>query len=84
LLHVIDAASPLAGETSESLSAARGFMLLSVNGTDVTTGHRLMARQEYPASTLRWNYGYVDILSTDADGIDHFDYARFHDIEPLS
>ncbi|MFI4865846.1 MAG: ion channel [Steroidobacterales bacterium] len=84
LLHVIDAASPLAGETMKSLSAARAFLLLTVIGTDETTGQSLMARQEYPASTLRWNYGYVDILSTDADGIDHFDYARFHDIEPLS
>ena len=84
LLHVIDAASPLAGETSESLSAARAFLLLTVIGTDETTGQSLMARQEYPASTLRWNYRYVDILSTDADGVDHFDYARFHDIEPLS
>jgi inward rectifier potassium channel len=83
MLHVIDADSPLAGETSESLSAARGFLLLTVIGTDETTGQSLMARQEYPASTLRWNYGYVDILSTDADGIDHFDYTRFHDIEPL-
>jgi inward rectifier potassium channel len=84
LLHVIDDASPLAGETLESLRAARGFLLLTVIGTDETTGQSLMARQEYPASALRWNYGYVDILSTDADGVDHFDYARFHDIEPLS
>jgi inward rectifier potassium channel len=84
LLHVIDAASPLAGETMESLGAARAFLLLTVIGTDETTGQSLMARQEYPAAALRWNHGYVDILSTDADGIDHFDYTRFHDIEPLS
>jgi inward rectifier potassium channel len=83
LLHVIDDASPLAGETPESLRAARGWLLLTVIGNDETTGQSLMARQEYPASALRWNYGYVDILSTDANGIDHFDYARFHDIEPL-
>jgi inward rectifier potassium channel len=84
ILHVIDDASPLAGETAESLRAARGWLLLTVIGNDETTGQSLMARQEYPASALRWNYGYVDILSTDAEGIDHFDYARFHDIEPLS
>jgi inward rectifier potassium channel len=83
LLHVIDAASPLAGETAESLSAARAYLLLTVIGTDETTGQSLMARQEYPASAVRWNYGYVDILSTDADGIDHVDYTRFHDVEPL-
>jgi inward rectifier potassium channel len=84
LLHVIDAASPLHGETPESLSAARAYLLLTLIGNDETTGQSLMARQEYPASALRWNYGYVDILSTDTDGIDHVDYTRFHDIEPLS
>jgi inward rectifier potassium channel len=57
---------------------------LTLIGNDETTGQSLMARQEYPASALRWNYGYVDILSTDTDGIDHVDYTRFHDIEPLS
>jgi inward rectifier potassium channel len=83
LLHVIDAASPLAGQTAESLDAARAFLLLTVIGTDETTGQSLMARQEYRASAVRWNHSYVDILSTDADGVDHFDYTRFNDIEPL-
>ena len=47
-------------------------------------GQSLMATQEYPASARRWNHGVVDILTTDDDGVDHFDYTRFHDIEPLS
>jgi inward rectifier potassium channel len=84
LLHVIDAASPLHGETAESLGAARAYLLLTLIGSDETTGQSLMARQEYPASALRWNHGYVDILSTDADGIDHVDYTHFHEIEPLN
>jgi inward rectifier potassium channel len=83
MLHVIDGTSPLAGQTEQSLSSARAYLLLTVIGTDETTGQSLMARQEYPASAVRWNHGYVDILSTDADGVDHFDYTRFHDIEPL-
>jgi inward rectifier potassium channel len=83
MLHVIDDASPLAGQSEHTLSAARAYLLLTLIGTDDTTGQSLMARQEYPASAVRWNYGYVDILSTDADGVDHFDYTRFHDIEPL-
>jgi inward rectifier potassium channel len=33
MLHVIDDASPLAGETSESLSAAPRLLLLTVSGT---------------------------------------------------
>ena len=83
LLHVIDAASPLAGATAQSLNAGRAFLLLTVSGTDETTGQRLMAKQEYPVSALRWNHGFADILTTDDDGVDHFDYTRFNDVEPL-
>ena len=55
MLHVIDDASPLAGQTEQSLSAARAYLLLTVIGTDETTGQSLMARQEYPASAVRWS-----------------------------
>ncbi len=84
LLHEIDDASPLAGESEESLREGNVYLLLSVIGTDENTGQSLMARHEYPASAIRWNHSYVDILSTDAQGIDHFDYTRFQDIEPLA
>lgn len=82
LMHVIDDDSPLAGETSESLAASAAYLLLSISGTDETTGQTLMARQNYTHSALRWNHGFVDILTT-TDGIDHFDYTRFHEVEPL-
>lgn len=83
LLHVIDAASPLAGATAESMNAADAALLLTIIGTDETTGQSLMATQAYPGSALRWNHGFVDILTTDDDGVAHFDYTRFDDIEPL-
>jgi inward rectifier potassium channel len=83
ILHVIDAASPLAGATAESLNAGRAFLLLTLSGTDETTGQSLMAKQEYPVSALRWNHGFADILTTDHEGVDHFDYTRFNEIEPL-
>jgi inward rectifier potassium channel len=83
LLHVIDAASPLHGQSEQSLNAARAVLVLTVSGTDETTGQTLMARHEYPASTLRWNHEFVDILSTGEDGVDRFDYLKFHDVRPL-
>jgi inward rectifier potassium channel len=83
LLHVIDDSSPLAHETPESLAATRAYLLLNVSGTDETTGQTLMARKEYPVLSLRWNHSFVDILSTDAQGVDHFDYTKFHEVEPL-
>ncbi|HEY3730241.1 MAG TPA: ion channel [Steroidobacteraceae bacterium] len=82
LLHVIDEHSPLAGITPEELQAQHCYLLLTVIGSDETTGQNLMARQEYPASMLRWNHRFADILTTDGK-VDHFDYTRFDDIEPL-
>jgi inward rectifier potassium channel len=81
-MHVVDESSPLAGETQKSLADSGGYLLLSISGTDETTGQTLMARYNYAASALRWNHGFVDILTT-TDGVDYFDYTRFHEVEPL-
>jgi len=83
LLHVITDASPLASATAQSLAAAQGYLLLTVSGTDETTGQTLMARQEYPTGALRWNHTFVDILRSGDDGVDYFDYTKFHEVEPL-
>lgn len=84
LLHIIDETSPLAGETPDSLKAASAFLLLTIGGTDETIGQTLMSRFEYPASALRWNHSFVDILTTDESGVDRLDYTKFHDVEPLA
>ncbi len=83
LLHVIDASSPLFGESAQSLAESRANLLLSVSGTDETTGQALMARKHYPAAALRWNYNFIDILTVSPDGVDRFDYTKFHEIEPM-
>jgi inward rectifier potassium channel len=82
LMHVIDDHSPLAAATEESLSASASNLLLTISGTDETTGQTLMARQSYSAAMLRWNYGFVDVLSS-TDGVDYVDYTHFHEIKPL-
>jgi inward rectifier potassium channel len=84
IIHDIDAASPFAGETPETYGRANALLLLTLTGTDETTGQVLMARQEYPATELRWNYSFVDILTTGEDGTDRFDYSKFHDVKPLA
>lgn len=83
LMHVIDAASPLAGASLESLNTAKAFLILTIVGTDETTGQIVMARERYPAEALRWNHSFVDILHTDEHGVDHFDYTKFDQLEPL-
>jgi inward rectifier potassium channel len=84
LLHVIDELSPLYGESEQSLMMSRANLLLSVAGTDESTGQTLMARKHYGSAAIRWNHTFADILSVDPDGIDRFDYTKFHQVEPLS
>jgi inward rectifier potassium channel len=82
LMHVIDERSPLHAATPESLEASTTYLLLTISGTDETTGQTMMARQSYSTSMLRWNHGFVDILSSSNDA-DYFDYTHFHEVEPL-
>jgi inward rectifier potassium channel len=84
LLHVIDEASPLKGATVESLEATQAYLLLTIAGTDETTGQTLMARQEYSASALRWNHTFADVFTAGKDGVDCFDYTKFDVVEPLN
>jgi inward rectifier potassium channel len=83
-MHVIDQTSPLKDQTADSLNAAATVFILSLSGTDVTTGQVLMARHEYSCTAIRWNQTFCDILEVDADGTVRFDYRKFDSIEPLS
>ena len=84
IMHVLDEASPLHGQSKESLRASRALFILSLSGTDETTGQVMMARHEYPGSAIHWNSSFRDIMEVAADGAVHFDYGKFHDIEPLT
>jgi inward rectifier potassium channel len=84
LLHPIDASSPFANASAQSLDADRAMLLLTISGTDETTGQTLMTRARYPGSAIHWDASFVDILHTDEHGVDHFDYSKFDNIEPLS
>ena len=84
IMHVIDDASPLMSETAESLQQSRAAFVLSVSGTDETTGQVLMARAEYSNADIRWNAAFRDILEESEDGTLHLDYGKFHDVEPLA
>jgi inward rectifier potassium channel len=83
IMHVIDDASPLRLQTAQSLLASRAAFVLSVSGTDETTGQVLMARAEYSSEDIRWNATFHDILEEAEDGTLHVDYSKFHDIEGL-
>jgi hypothetical protein len=84
LMHVIDESSPLKSETAESLKNSGASFVLSMSGTDETTGQQLMSRAEYSHADIRWNAAFRDILEELEDGSLRLDYRRFHDIEPLA
>jgi inward rectifier potassium channel len=84
IMHVIDEASPLMFETAESLQKSQASFVLSLSGTDETTGQVLMARAEYSYADIRWSATFRDILEKSEDGTLHIDYGKFHDVVPLA
>ena len=80
---MIDDTSPLRQETSQTLAAHDAMFMLSLSGTDETTGQVLKARGEYQASAVRWNATFRDILDWDGNTL-HIDYSKFHDVDPLA
>ena len=83
IMHVIDDASPLRDETGQTLAAEEAVFILSLSGTDETTGQVLIARAEYPASAIRWHASFRDVLAW-TDGTLYIDYSKFHDVDPLA
>jgi inward rectifier potassium channel len=84
IMHVIDESSPLYGQTPASLERVTAVFILSVSGTDETTGHALMARAEYSSTAIRWNATFRDVLEQSPEGVLTMDYRKFHDVEPLA
>ena len=84
IMHVIDDASPLKSETAESLHELGAGFVLSLSGTDETTGQVLMARAEYSSDDIRWNATFRDILEDAEDGTLRLDYSKFHEVEPFA
>jgi inward rectifier potassium channel len=84
IMHVIDDSSPLARETEESLCRSRASFILSVSGTDETTGHVLIAREEYASASILWNKAFRDVLTVTEQGAVHIDFTKFHDVEELT
>ena len=84
IMHVIGETSPLWAQTPETLHRSAALFILSVSGTDETTGQMLMAHAEYPSAAIRWSEAFRDILELAEDGTLFIDYGKFHDVEPLA
>ena len=83
LAHAIDESSPLNGETAESLTESDPSFVLSMSGSDQSTGQMLTARAEYSHLDIRWNATFRDVLEEAPDGTLHLDYTKFDKVDSL-
>lgn len=81
-VHPIDAASPLAGETAGSLEGSEAELVVNLSGFDEALVKTLHARHVYPASRIRWNARFREIVRMREDGRRIIDYRKFHKTMP--
>ena len=84
VLHVIDASSPLAGETPVSLAEKEIELTVMVLGTDDVSMQTVHASHRYFAKDIVWGARLADVLSETSDGNMLLDLNRFHDVEPTA
>ncbi|MGI8841376.1 MAG: ion channel [Caulobacteraceae bacterium] len=80
VMHPIDAASPLQGETAESLMEKQAEVVVVVKGLDETFASTIHARGSYTPDEIVWGGRLADIFTVDAHGRRAIDFGLFHDI----
>jgi inward rectifier potassium channel len=82
-VHPIGRESPLAGASAASLEASEAEVMVTFSGYDEGLTRVIHARQVYPASRIRWNARFREIVTVLPDGARQVDYRKFHDVVPL-
>ncbi len=80
VMHPIDEASPLFGETAESLLTRHIEILVVMKGLDETFVSTIHARTSYRPQEIVWNARLADIFDVDDQGQRVIDFRRFHDV----
>jgi inward rectifier potassium channel len=83
VMHPIDEASPIRGQTPESLVEQRAELVVVLSGVDDRFAQRVHARHSYGAADIVWNKRFADVLFVQPDGQRVIDYRRFHDLVDL-
>jgi inward rectifier potassium channel len=83
MMHAIDESSPLNGETADSLMASDPIFVLSMSGSDQSTGQTLTARATYSHRDIRWDATFRHIIEEAPDGSLHVDYTKFDEVDSL-
>jgi inward rectifier potassium channel len=77
-IHPIRRGSPLHGESAASLEGAEAEVIVNLSGFDEGLVKNVHARHVYPASRIRWNARFREILKQLPDGRHAVDYRKFH------
>jgi inward rectifier potassium channel len=77
-IHPITQESPLSGESADSLEDAGAEIIVNLSGFDEALVKTVHARHVYPASRIRWNARFRDIMKSLPDGRRAVDYGKFH------
>ncbi|MEB3292902.1 MAG: ion channel [Synechococcales bacterium] len=83
IMHPIDEASPLYGETPESLDQSHAQFILSLMGLDETVAYTLHARHLYSPQDLQWDHQFIDLIYKSPTGDRYLDYTHFHGTQPM-
>jgi inward rectifier potassium channel len=80
VMHPIDEASPLFGETAESLIAKQAEIVVVMKGLDETFASTIHARTSYTPDEIVWGRRLADIFTTNDRGQRAIDFRLFHEI----
>ncbi len=82
LRHVIDAASPLHGLSTEQLTEMDAQLIVSITGTDATLAAPVHAVRAYDPADLLWGFRFADVMTVDSRGRTRVELARLHEVLP--
>jgi inward rectifier potassium channel len=84
VLHVIDASSPLSGETPTSAAAKEIELQVMVIGIDDISMQTVHTSHRYFAKDILWGARMADVLVEVDSSHLVLDLRRFHDVEPTA
>jgi inward rectifier potassium channel len=77
-VHVLGRDSPLAGESAGTLEGSEAEIIVNISGFDAGLEKTVHAHHVYPASRIRWNARFREIVKVREDGKRVLDYRKFH------
>ena len=82
VVHPIDEASPLWGQTAEQLAQQQAEFLILIKAFDDTFFHTVHVRRSYRHEEVVWGARFVPAFEADARGEMVLDLKRLSEIEP--